>query len=64
MAQLGPSRRELPVHWALMLVNEQLESELEELQAVMANGQDLGMPNRTVAALVHLGHGSRHEAPD
>jgi hypothetical protein len=65
MAQLGPSRRELPVHYgALMLVNEQLESELEELQAVMANGQDLGMPNRTVAALVHLGHASRHEAPD
>jgi hypothetical protein len=41
MAQLGPSRRELPVHWALMLVNEQLESELEELQAVMATGRTL-----------------------
>jgi hypothetical protein len=42
MAQLDPSRRELPVHYgALMLVNEQLESELEELQAVMATGRTL-----------------------
>jgi hypothetical protein len=42
MAQLGLSRRDLPVHYgALMLVNEQLESELEELQAVMAAGRIL-----------------------
>jgi hypothetical protein len=53
-----------------MLANEQLESELEELRAVMATGGtlecriDQSLHYRPVAALVHLGHASRHEAPD
>jgi hypothetical protein len=48
---------------ALLIVNEHLEAQLVELRAVMATGGYLGMPNRPVAALVHLGHASRHEAP-
>jgi hypothetical protein len=44
---------------ALMLVNEQLEAELMELRAAMATGGTMEIP-----ASVHLGHATRHEAPD
>jgi hypothetical protein len=42
---------------ALLIVNEHLEAELVELRPRW-------VPVRQVAAIVHLGHASRHEASD
>jgi hypothetical protein len=64
MNELGPSRRELPMHYGVDAGKRTTRIGARVIAGRDGNGRDLGTPNRPVAAIVHLGHASRHEAPD